>query len=114
MRAAPSTSAYRRCPTGELEAQPPADDVGPSSSRYRRSHPEQLAELEGGHRRTARSAEHAQQRAEASARVIADDTDRIREALLADWDGERDAARTAARAVLNGPGRLGPRRPAPP
>ncbi|MGK5110992.1 hypothetical protein [Geodermatophilus sp. CPCC 205506] len=36
--------------------------------------------------------------------------DRIRDTLLALWDGERDAARQAARVVRDGPGRLGLRR----
>jgi hypothetical protein len=83
----------------------------------------QVAALEAAHaaeltgrdadvRQTALAAERATHRAAASGAAIAAEAGRIRQSLLARWDGERDAARAAARVVLAGPGRLGLRRTA--
>ncbi|MGY5883102.1 MobF family relaxase [Modestobacter lacusdianchii] len=73
-------------------------------------HASELANLEATSRRTAITAEQAKQQAAASGAALAAHADRVRDSLLARWDGERDAARQAARVVLNGPGRLGLRR----
>ncbi len=58
----------------------------------------------------ATDAATARQRAEASGSRIAADADRIRDVLLNRWNAEREAARQAARVVLDGSGRLGLRR----
>ncbi len=74
------------------------------------AHVSELAQLEAEHRQAASTAQRATQRAEAAGAVLAEDADRIRERLLADWDAERGAARTAARVVLDGPGWWGLKR----
>lgn len=75
-------------------------------------HAGDLATLGAGVRQTADAAERATRRAEVGAAAIAADADRIRASLLAHWDGEREAARAAARVVLAGPALLGVRRTA--
>jgi exodeoxyribonuclease V alpha subunit len=65
-----------------------------------------------GRLQAALVAERAIQRAEASGAVLAEAADRIREYLLAAWDGERGAARAAARVVLDGPSWWGLKRAA--
>jgi exodeoxyribonuclease V alpha subunit len=75
-------------------------------------HAGELAQRETDCRQTALAAERAIHRAEASDAAIAAEADRIRDTLLAGFDGEREAARAAARVVLDGPGRLGLRRAA--
>jgi exodeoxyribonuclease V alpha subunit len=72
----------------------------------------ELADLDAGVQQTAHAAERATHRVEASGAAIAAYADRIRDSLLAHWDGEREAARAAARVVLAGPGLLGLRRAA--
>src|SRR4051794_1639405 len=76
------------------------------------SHTGELAWLQAGHERTTSAAEQARRRVEGNAAAIAADADRIRDDLLRSWDDERDIARTAAKVVLDGPGRLGLRRSA--
>jgi exodeoxyribonuclease V alpha subunit len=73
-------------------------------------HAGELAKLEAARERTAAAAAQAAQRAEASASVITAESDRIRDGLLRSWDGDRGAAQSAAKIVLDGPGRLGLRR----
>ncbi len=73
-------------------------------------HAGELARLETDDRGTALAAQRAAQRSDVGVRVIADEAGRIRTALLARWDGVRNAARTAARVMLDGLGRLGLRR----
>ncbi|MFL6110124.1 MAG: TrwC relaxase, partial [Catenulispora sp.] len=73
-------------------------------------HAGELANLEAARDQTAITAEQAKQEAAASGAAIAGHADRIRDALLARWDGEREAARQAARVVRDGSGRLGLRR----
>jgi exodeoxyribonuclease V alpha subunit len=75
-------------------------------------HAGDLARLVTEERRTALAAKRAQDRAEASARMVAAGADRLRDSVLACWDTERDAARAAARVALDGPGRLRLRRAA--
>jgi exodeoxyribonuclease V alpha subunit len=75
-------------------------------------HAGELANLYADVQRTALAAERATRRAEASGAAIAADADRIRDSLPAHWDGEREAARAAARVVLAGPGLFGLRRAA--
>jgi hypothetical protein len=70
----------------------------------------ELARLEAEHRQAALAAQHAAQRAEAADAALAEEADRIREGLLAAWDADRGAARTAARVVLEGPGWWGLKR----
>ncbi|MCF6745205.1 TrwC relaxase, partial [Blastococcus sp. KM273128] len=73
-------------------------------------HAGELASLEATSRRTAITAERAEKRAGDSGAAVTAHADQARDTLLARWDGERDAARAAARVVLDGPGRLGLRR----
>src|SRR4051812_6874285 len=85
----------------------------PALRRGARGRPRRrLSRLDAAHRQTAVATEKATQRAQASALDIADEAYRIRDALLAAWDGERTAARGAARVVLDGRDRLGLRRAA--
>ncbi|NEM05178.1 MobF family relaxase [Geodermatophilus normandii] len=64
------------------------------------------------HRRAARDADRARQRADTSDSVLAAATEHLRADLLARWDADRDTAARAAAVVLAGPGRLGLRRAA--
>ncbi|SOC46931.1 conjugative relaxase domain-containing protein, TrwC/TraI family [Blastococcus aggregatus] len=73
-------------------------------------HAGELARLGAARERAAIAAQQAHQRAQASAAAVATEADRIRDRLLGSWDGERGAARAAAKVVLDGPGRLGLRR----
>ncbi len=73
-------------------------------------HAGELAHLEAARDQTAITAEQAIRRADASGAAIAVHADRIRDTLFTRWDGERPATRSAARTVLDGPGRLGLRR----
>ncbi|WP_442901998.1 MobF family relaxase [Geodermatophilus sp. FMUSA9-8] len=75
-------------------------------------HAGELTRLDAEWRQTALVAERAKQTAQASTRAVAAKADRIRDSLLTAWDGERPAARVAARVVLDGPGRLQLRRAA--
>src|SRR4051794_11658381 len=75
-------------------------------------HAGELTNLDADCRRAAIAAERATDRAELGGAAIAADASRIRDTLLAQWDGDREAARAAARVVLDGPGRLGLRRAA--
>ena len=74
------------------------------------AHVSELAQLEAEHRHAASTAQRATQRAEAAGAALAEDANRIRDRLLADWDAERGAARTSARVVLDGPGWWGLKR----
>jgi hypothetical protein len=69
-----------------------------------------LAGLEARCHQAADAAERARQRAAASVAAVAADTGRIRQALLTRRDADRPAAYAAAQVVLEGPGRLRPRR----
>jgi exodeoxyribonuclease V alpha subunit len=73
-------------------------------------HAGELARLEAARERAAIAAQQAHQWAQASAAAVATKADRIRDRLLGSWDGERGAARAAAKIVLDGSGRLGQRR----
>ncbi|WP_336032482.1 MobF family relaxase [Geodermatophilus sp. FMUSA9-8] len=73
-------------------------------------HAAELANLQAAREQTALTAEQAKQQAAASGAAFAAHADRVRDTLLARWDGERPATRAAARTVLDGPGRLGLRR----
>jgi hypothetical protein len=75
-------------------------------------HADRLAALNANYRQTAIDAQHAQQRADASAAVVTTEADRLRDRLLTAWDAQRDTAHQAARTVLDGPGRFGLRRAA--
>jgi len=70
-------------------------------------HVGELAGLEADVQQTTLAADRATHQAEVSGAAIAADADRIRDSLLARWNGERAAARAAARVVRAGPGRLG-------
>jgi hypothetical protein len=76
------------------------------------SHADQLAGVEAHHLDAAADAEQTWERAESIRVVVEIEADRIRDALLRRWDGERDAAHAAAKVVLDGPGRFGFRRAA--
>jgi exodeoxyribonuclease V alpha subunit len=69
-----------------------------------------LTRLAADHEQATRTAQRATQRVEVAAAVLAEEADRIRDGLLAAWDGERGAACAAARVVLDGPGRWGLKR----
>ncbi|RBY96566.1 TrwC relaxase [Blastococcus sp. TF02-8] len=73
---------------------------------------DRAAALEARYERTGIDARHATARADASGAAVTAETDRIRDTLLYSWDTGRNAARAAARVVLDGPGRLGIRRAA--
>ncbi|CCH90569.1 Conjugative relaxase TrwC [Modestobacter italicus] len=73
-------------------------------------HAGELAHLEAARDQTALAAEQARGRAGDSGAAVAAHTEQVRDTLLARWDGERDAARQAARVVLDGSGRFGLRR----
>ncbi|TFV93014.1 TrwC relaxase [Blastococcus sp. CT_GayMR20] len=73
---------------------------------------DRLTALEVTSEQTATAVAHAQQRADDSAAAIAVQAARLRNRLLTAWDVQREEAREAAQAVLNGPGRLGFRRAA--
>jgi exodeoxyribonuclease V alpha subunit len=73
-------------------------------------HVSELAQLDVDARQATLTAQRATQRAEAAGAALAEDADRIRDRLLAAWDAERGAARTAARVVLDGPGWWGLKR----
>ncbi|WP_091372212.1 MobF family relaxase [Geodermatophilus sp. DSM 45219] len=75
-------------------------------------HADRITALEVQCRTAALIAERATQQVEVSGRAVTAETDRVREDLLGRWDDDRDAARAAARAVLDGPGRLWLRRAA--
>jgi hypothetical protein len=75
-------------------------------------HADQLAALEGRCRTSSRAAVQATQRFEVSDSSVMAQAERIRDELLRRWDSERNAARAAARVVLDGPGRLRLRRAA--
>jgi exodeoxyribonuclease V alpha subunit len=74
------------------------------------AHGGELSRLEADHEQAARNAHRAAQRVEVADAVLAEEADRIRDGLLAAWDGERGAARAAARVVLDGPGWWGLKR----
>ena len=78
--------------------------------RLEAPHAGELANLQAAREQAAITAEQAKQQAAASGAALADHADRVRDTLLARWDGERPATRAAARTVLDGPGRLGLRR----
>jgi hypothetical protein len=101
----------RRC-TDRLALWGPQLDILRQVVAVEADHAGHLARLASEERRTALAAERAQNRAEASARMVAAGADRLRDSVLACWDTERDAARAAARVVLDGPGRLRLRRAA--
>ncbi|MDK3255268.1 MobF family relaxase [Blastococcus capsensis] len=73
-------------------------------------HAGELANLQAAREQTAITAEQAKQQAAASGAAVANHAEQVRDTLLARWDGERPATRTAARTVLDGPGRLRLRR----
>jgi exodeoxyribonuclease V alpha subunit len=73
---------------------------------------DRLDALTGTYRQAARTTERAQQRVQISGVAVAAEADRIRNALLRDWDAEREAVRQAAQVVLAGPGRFGLKRAA--
>ncbi|WP_448640736.1 MobF family relaxase [Geodermatophilus sp. URMC 63] len=74
------------------------------------THTGDLARLEAEHRQAVLAAQQATQRAEAAGVARAEEADRIRDRLVASWDAEHGAARTAARVVLDGPGWWGLKR----
>jgi hypothetical protein len=73
-------------------------------------HADELANLEAARDQTAIAAARAERRARDSRAAVAAHAEQVRDTLLARWDGERDAARRAARVVLDGSGRFGLRR----
>ncbi len=73
---------------------------------------DRLAAREAEYRNAAEAAERTRKRADAIEAVVETEADRIRDTLLRRWDSERGPAHTAAKIVLDGPGRLGFRRAA--
>ncbi|WP_092200573.1 MobF family relaxase [Blastococcus tunisiensis] len=73
-------------------------------------HVGELAHLEAARDQTCVAAEHARRWAADSGAAIAAHAEKVRDTLLTRWGGERDAARQAARMVLDGSGRFGLRR----
>ncbi len=104
-------TAEQRC-RDRLAVLEPWRDIVRQVVALEAAHVGELTRLDADSRQAALAAERAIQRAEASGAVLAEETDRIRECLLAAWDGERGAARAAARVVLDGPGWWGLKRAA--
>jgi thymidine kinase len=75
-------------------------------------HADRIAALQVQCQTAALAAERATQHADVSGRAVTAKAQQIGEDLLGRWDSERDAARAAARIVLDGPGRLRWRRAA--
>jgi exodeoxyribonuclease V alpha subunit len=73
---------------------------------------DELTRCADAYEAAAVAAEQAAARAHASEIRVTAETDRITDSLLRRWDAEGDAARQAATVLLDGPGRLGLRRPA--
>jgi exodeoxyribonuclease V alpha subunit len=90
----------------------PERDILREVIRQEAPHAGELARLEASVEQTATAAAQAARRLEASAATIAADADRTRDDLLRRWDDDRGVARTAAKTVVDGPGRLGLRRTA--
>jgi hypothetical protein len=74
------------------------------------AHAGKRAHLEAARDRTALAADEAGLRAGDSGAAVTAHADLVRDSLLARWDGERDAARQAARVMRDGSGRFGLRR----
>ena len=104
-------TAEQRC-LDRLAVQEPLHDRLRAVVALEADQADRLKALEAGYRRAAADAEHARQQAEVSGAVVTAQAGRIRGALFARWDAERNAAHRAARTVLDGPGRLGLRRAA--
>jgi hypothetical protein len=75
-------------------------------------HADRIAALQVRCQTAALAAERATQQVDVSGRAVTAKAQQIGEDLLGRWDSERDAARAAARIVLDGPGRLRRRRAA--
>jgi exodeoxyribonuclease V alpha subunit len=104
-------TAEQRCLTRLALLQPMRDrlaEVVPIHTR----HADLIAALETRCRTSALVADQATQQVEVSDRAVTAHAERIRADLFGRWDSERDAARAAARVVLDGPGRLRLRRAA--
>ncbi len=104
-------TAEQRCLTRLALLQPMRDRLAEVVTIHT-GHAYQIAALETRCRASAVAANRATLQVEVSGRAVTAHTERIREDLLGRWDSERDAARAAARVVLNGPGRLRLRRSA--
>jgi thymidine kinase len=94
----------------KLEFQEPLRDTLREVIALEAPHADELANLEAARQQTSIAAEHARRAAADSGTAVAAHTEQVRDTLLARWDGERDAARGAARVMRDGPGRLGLRR----
>ncbi|SHN88520.1 conjugative relaxase domain-containing protein, TrwC/TraI family [Geodermatophilus obscurus] len=104
-------TAEQRCLTRLALLQPMRDRLAEIVPIHT-GHADQIAALQAGRRTSAVAANQATQQVEASGRAVTAHAERIRADLLGRWDSERDAARAAARVVLDGPGRLRLRRAA--
>jgi exodeoxyribonuclease V alpha subunit len=102
-------TAERRC-LAQLAVQEPIRDALRELIPLHRDWADQLVALTDAHRRADTAARQAAERAAANESLVTAEADRIRDTLLARWDGERPAARAEARVVLDGAGRLGFRR----
>jgi exodeoxyribonuclease V alpha subunit len=104
-------TAEQRCLTHLALLQPMRDRLAEIVPLHA-GHADQIAALQARRRTSAFAADQATQQVEVSGRAVAAHAERIRADLLGRWDSERDAARAAARVVLDGPGRLRLRRAA--
>jgi exodeoxyribonuclease V alpha subunit len=85
----------------------PRRDALREIAALRRDQPGELATCDTRLQQTRIDTQHANHRAELSGALIAREAERIRDALLHEWDSQRDTARDAAQVVRAGPGRLG-------
>jgi len=85
----------------------PRRDALREIAALRRDQPDELATSEARVQQTRIESQRAHHRAELSGALIAHEAERIRDTLMHEWDGQRDAARDAAQVVRAGPGRLG-------
>jgi thymidine kinase len=104
-------TAEQRCLTRLALLQPLRDRLAEVVTVHA-GHADRIAALETRCRASAAAANRATQEVEVSGRAVTAHAARIREDLLGRWDSERNAARAAARVVLDGPGRLRLRRSA--
>ncbi|WP_369255796.1 MobF family relaxase [Geodermatophilus amargosae] len=104
-------TAQRRCLDRLTLLQPLRDRLAEVVTIHT-GHADRIATLKTRCQMSAAAAHRATRQVEVSGRAVTAHAERIRADLLGLWDSDRDAARAAARVVLDGPGRLRLRRAA--